>query len=340
MIPYSVLFITISLNAFLNKRELRHLNLVVFCFLALFYSLRYEVGTDWSAYEYYFYSFQDDYITTYSFEMGYWWLNYIASFFLSSFRYLVFVVGIFNCVIFWKATCKYTKNIGIIMLLSLFYLFMPTLEAFRQSITLFLFYYSLQYIEKNEKKYIFINILGSMFHYTGIFAIIFMFFNKYKNVRIIILCSMLSFSILEPFVLKVLVHFPVLYSKYYWYFQYKVAGNTLLTIKAFEYFLILVIYYLYYRKKPFDTWNKIMSNLLLIGFFIQVTLGQVSNIVYRITYYTDIGLMFAYVFIYSKIKNVAFKYIFIVFLIIYVFARFYRVFQFDNMIYHYKIWTY
>lgn len=338
MLPYAIVFIVISLNAFINKKNTRIFNLILFVFFILFYAMRNEVGTDWASYEYYFNNVYNKYVLDqYSFEFGYWIMNYLARFFFSSFRYLVFLVGIFNGVLFWKATNRYTKNIGIVVLLSLFYMFYPTLEAFRQSITLFLFYYSLEYIEKNEKKYILLNLIGFLFHLSGIFTLLFFVFNKYKKIRIFILSSMVAFNLIEPYFLKIISVYPILYNKYYWYFYIEGVRRPVFTFKTLEYLILVMFYYISNKKIIINKWNKLIVNLLLLGLFIQITIGQMSNVVYRMTYYTDIGIIFAYTFIYDRIKKKVFKYLYLVFLIIYILLRLYRVFPFDDPRFIYTI---
>jgi len=344
MVPYLIVFLVISTNVFFNDKDtkyFRYFSLITFVLFIMFYALRNNVGVDWSSYEKYFYNINNkDVIDRYKFEVGYWGLNYIAYFLLGSYRYLVFLVGIFNGILFWKSTNRYTKNIGIAILLSLYYMFYPTLEAFRQSLTIFIFYYSLEYIEKDEKKYILLNIIGFLFHRTGIFTLLFYVFNKYKKMQKYIILSLLLLlllPILDPYIFRAMSIFPVLASKYHYYFHVEAVKSSLFSFKTLEYFLLLIFFLIISKRNTLKKYENIAFNLLLLGFVLQITIGQLSNIVYRITYYTDIGIVLAYIFIYDRIKKPVFKYLYIGILIIYVFLRFYRVFPFNNPRFFYNI---
>ena len=338
MLPYGITFLAISLSAFLNTKKTKQFSMIIFIFFILFYSLRNNIGSDWSQYEYYFDNvFDNNIVDRYKYETGYWLLNYMTSNLLGSFRYLVFLVSVFNGILFWKATNRYSKNIGIIMLLSLFYLFYPTLEAFRQSITLFLFYYSLEYIEQNEKKYILLNIVGLLFHRTGIFGLLFFVFNKYKVSKIIIMLLLLLFSLFEPYFFKIISSIsPIFALRYNWYLHMEAIDNSLFSFKTLEYLFIIIFYFIFTKWKSINVREKLTLNLVLLGFILQITLGQISNIGYRMTYYTDIGIVFTYTFIYDKINEPAFKYLYIVALILYILVRFYRVFPFDDPLFIYS----
>jgi hypothetical protein len=338
MLPYGIIFFLMSLNAFLNKKSTKHISLIFFLFFILFYSLRTNIGSDWSGYEYYFNNVLDnDVVERYKFEVGYWLLNYITSTIFSSYRHLVILVGIFVAILFWKSTNRYTKNIGLAMLLSLYYMFYPTLEALRQSITLFLFYYSLHYIDKDQKKYLLINVIGLLFHRTGVLPLLFFVFNKYKVSKIVIILSLVFFSILQPYISNIISFFPNFALKYNWYFHLETGQSTYFSLKLLEYLLILLFYFILSKKNLISGFERLVMNLVLLGFVLQITLGQITDIVYRVTYYTDIGIIFAYISIFDRIKGPVFKFSYIVVLILYILVRFYRIFPFDDPRFIYSV---
>jgi hypothetical protein len=338
LLPYGIVFCVMSLSAFLNRKSTKQFSLVVFILCLLFYSLRNNVGSDWDAYEYYFDKIHSEYlIDNFSFEIGYWALNYVSSGILGSYRYLVLLVGIFNGILFWKATNRYTKNIGIAMLLSSFYLFFPTLEALRQSITLFLFYYSLAYIDKSPKRYIILNFLGILFHTTGIITLLFFVFYRYRLFRLIIATTLVLWGVFETYISKIINYIPFVSNKYHWYFHVDTVEPSLFTLKTLEYLLIVLFFYVISRKKDLGNQQKLYSNLIFLGLIIQITLGQMSSIVYRMTYFTDIGVILVYCLLYDKMKAPLWKYTYIVGLILYVLLRFYRVFPFGNSNFIYSI---
>lgn len=331
MLVYWVVFGLFCINAFMNNKSSKHMNLLIYVFFILVYSFRKNVGTDWVAYKYYFDNFSliGD-IGDYNFEIGYKLLNYVANLLFNSFWILVFVVGIFNGILFWKATNKYTKNIGIVMLLSLYYVFFPSLDIFRQSITMILFYFSLEYIEKDKKKYLLINLFGLLFHSSGIIALLFYAFNKNNKMRIFSIIVLIFLKEFETIYVQIFDLIPIINLKYNWYFNdiYKV-DNSIFTLKLIEYTLMLIFYlFLIKKKKCINNREKIAFNLVFFGFLFQITIAQMSDIVYRMTYYTDIGMMLSYAFIYDRLRGSFYKYLYIVFLIIYISLRFSRIFPF------------
>lgn len=338
MLPYGIIFTVLCLNGFLNKKETKILNFIVFTLFILFYSLRNEVGSDWSAYNIYFNNIKDyDIVSRYSFEPLFRLFNVFSATIFPTFRWMVFFVGIFNGYLFWNSTKKYTQNIGIVMLLSSFYMFYPTLEAFRQSISLFLFYYSLRYLENSSKKYLIINLISFMFHRTGIIAILFFLFYKSKLAKKIIIFSMFFFYMIEPYFMRLLQHIPILYSKYIWYFHVEEFNTRILSFKLLEYILFIIIFYYFSKKEKLDSFSKLNYNLILMGALIQVTIGQLSSIIYRMSYYFDIGIIFGFVFVYDRLKEPIQKVSYVMFIILYLLARFNRVFPYDNPIFYYSL---
>lgn len=335
MILYGIIFFVFCLNAFLNgNKQTKYINFIIYIFFILIYSLRRNISNDWLAYEYFFDNvFNDAAIQDYLFEIGYKYLNYIVNFVFGSFWYLVVILGIFNGVLFWKATNRYTKNVGIVMLLSLYYIFFPTLEALRQSVTLILFYFSLEYIEKDKKKYFLLNFLGFLFHATGVFSIFFYLFYVNKNIRKVLIVFLLTFGMLEPIIIEVVNNLfgdVDIGMKFLWYFQNSREGNTIISFKSIEYALIILLYFIINKIKGINELENLAFNLVLIGFILLISVGQITDIIYRITYYTDIGVILGYTLLYDRIKGIVLKNLYVLFLIAYIFARFMQAFPFEN----------
>lgn len=335
MLVYEIILFLFSINSFLNYKNTKYINFIIYLFFIVIYSLRKEVGTDWVGYKDYFENYSSGAVEEYLFEIGYQTLNCTISYLSDSYWTLVFIVSIFVGILFWKATNKYTKNIGIIMLLSLYYIFYPSLEAFRQSITLILFYYSLIYIQKDKKKYLVINLIGSLFHRTGYFTLLFFIFNSNKSVRISILLLLIFYSQFEPILLNFLDDFYGFGIKYTFYFDVMRADNNIFSIKLLEYILMVFYYLILNKTKGLEDREKVIFHLILLGCCFQIAFSQISDIVYRILYYTDIGFMLTFVFIYDKINDFLYKNLYIMLLIAYICLRFYKIFPFNNYDFHY-----
>lgn len=336
MFIYKIIFLVFGINSFFNEKKMKIFNFMFFILFILIYSFRNEIGTDWYNYESYFRNISTGQ-TRHEFEFFYKILNIYGYKFLPSFRWLVFLIGIFNGFLFWNSTNKYSKNIGLVMFLSLYYMFYSTLEALRQSITFFIFYYSLRYIENDWKKYCTLNIIGTLFHFSGIFTLFLLFFNKYKVLKYITIIGLFFFSFFQNLISIILQNFPLLYSKYYWYMNVAKFKEGIVSFKLIEYIIFVCVYIFSFKKGKKDSWNKLNFNLLILGLVIQLTIGRYTNIIYRMTYYTDVGLIFGYSFVYNKIKSGRVKVIYIIVIIIYLFLKFYRNFPFMDPNFIYKI---
>jgi len=339
LIPYIAVFVILSINTFFNKKSAKHISAMFFLFLVLFYSFRRNIGSDWPAYEYYFNNvFSPHVVQRYKLETGYWLLNRITNPLLGSFGSLVSVVGITNCFLFWKATNKYSRNTGIVVLLSLFYIFYPTLEAFRQSIPLFIFYYSIQFVKEDSKKFLLLNTFGLLFHRSGIIAFIAFFFIRFRKIRWIILLVLVSFGLVEPYIANIIFRsFPVIAMKYHIYINSSIVPNSIFSLKTLEYMLFFVFYVSLARRGLRTDNETVFMYLILLGLVLQLTLGQSSNIVYRMTYYTDIGIIFGFDSVYRRIQRYEARCLFLLITIAYVALRFYRIFPFDDPRFIYSI---
>lgn len=338
MLVWLGVFLIFGINSFFNSEKNKVWNLLFFLSFIFIYSMRNNVGSDWKAYLFYFDNIliNPSAVKDYNFEFLYKYLNIYGSMIFPSFRWLVFFISIFNGLLFWQSTKKYTKTIGLVMILSLYFIFFSTIEALRQSITLFLFYFSLQYINKRPLKYLLINTVGICFHSAGIFTVLFLIFNRYKFLQRIMIIFMCFFTNLERIFSKIIENFPMMYSKYSWYMNFSKMEQSIISFKLIEYIILVCIYLFFLKKEGLDDWNKTNLNLLIFGLLMQVSVGRYTNIMYRMIYFTDIGFIFAIVYIYNRIRSFALSNIYIMIVILYILFRFYRSFPYNDPKFFYK----
>lgn len=337
MYPYIIVYSIVILNLIFNKENNKYINFTVFVLFILFFALRNNVGNDWQFYEMYFNNIQKHGVILYNFEPGYYLLNIIGAYFIPNFRAFVIVISLIMGVFFWISSSKYSNNFGLLLLLSSFYIFYPSLEIMRQGLSLILFYYSLAYIEKQPKYFLIINLIGISIHYSAVITLIFYVFYKYKNVRIYLTIFLFSFFLFEPLIQNIIKFFPIIWSKYQFYFVYNKNTHSIITFKLLELVILSIIGIYLKAVKNNSFMLKIGLNLTLMDLLLFITLSPYTNIVYRIMYYTNIGIIFIYLYIYKLTPSKKYQVIYKILIIMYITLRFVRLFPFLNSNYNYYL---
>ncbi|MCI6591114.1 MAG: EpsG family protein [Spirochaetia bacterium] len=228
-----------------------------FVLFAILYIFRARVGTDYTAYTYYYdlmNSTQD--LTIGGFELFY---NLLALFFHTShlpYQFMSICISTIIICVFYKTVKKINLELGITSLLALYFIFYPTIEILRQGIAVILFFYSLSYIiyeNSNTKKdtfnYFLINLIGFLFHRTALIAFIFYFFKKNRCFKILILLFFICYGFAQPLINGILQRFPQFYSRYQYYIMTKNLSQnktSLFSIKLIEYFIsFIILLYIY-----------------------------------------------------------------------------------------------
>lgn len=329
-----VIGISTALFTFLSllQKDKKKSYLVLF-FYAVFvflFALRGKAGTDWVAYlDYYNNLNNPDIVKGYSFEYGYYLLNKL--FFSIGFNYWTFkvITSISISVLFYFAIRNHTNHMSMAILLGLFYFFYPSVEAVRQSISIVLFCYSLKYINSKGKKsfvcYFALNLIGLLFHRTAIFCLIYYFFHKFKIVKIAIVVFIAVFLVKTEQVVQSFSRIPIIGDRIGYYLKGNVGTIDfahILSLKNIEYFVLTVVMTLMKGKTPKQ---KAVRDLILLGFIVMVCFGSYIDAMYRVAYYSDIGVLIAYCMIYDKIRREDNKSFYCIAIGIYIGIRFYRV---------------
>lgn len=342
------MFIAFSTIMDLEKRKIWILGWMVFCF---FYILRTRIGTDWPVYENYYKSLSSNSeVIRLNFEKGYYWLNMLFYTLHFPFQIIPVMISSIVCIAFYYGTKRYDFKMGLTLLASLYYLFYPTLEALRQSVAVFLFYYSLSYLIRNAElsknnilkimdsaKFWLLNIIGALFHQTvGIFVVLFYFFIRNKMFKLIVTILLVSFKTLQPYIEIVMEkYFPSVFHKYIYYVISN--GNnkwSFISAKFIEYIIIMIILLLIKNKNENE---KMAMNLIEIGLLIQFSLIGVLDSVYRMLYYTDIGIVLFISSFDQRIKKWNFKLFYRIMVIAYIGLHLYRSFPVSNDLFKYHM---
>ena len=110
--------------------------------------------------------------------------------------------------------------------------------------------------------------------------------------------------------------------KYSWYISF-VGGasfNNLLSIKLIEYVLVFILLMIS-KKNSGSGEDNITIDLLELGLVILIPVSLFMDSSYRLTYYTDLGLILAYCSFYKKLSDRRAKIAYSIMISTYVIAR-------------------
>lgn len=362
MIIYSLVFCGIALGTFTdldNKQRKYNCWIILCCVFFAFYGLRSRVGSDWPIYENYYKSIVNDLteVKRLNFEKGYYLINVLFNALYLPFQAIPFTISLIVCFFYNKAVKQINANRCLTLLVALYYLFFPTLEALRQAIPLFLFFYvlctlcterettskekSLLNKIKQSLKFFSSAVFGGLFHYTALFVeTIFYFFSRNICFKIVICAGFFSYKFLRnPLEELLRVYLPSVHNKYmiYTYMQAEnIANDTFFSLKFVEYLILFfVLFFLKNRSKQ----EEMALNLIEFGMIMQISLIGSMSAVYRLLYYTDMGFILFFDAIDKRFEKVGARFLLRIITILFIGLHFYRSFPFNNELFKYH-WIY
>lgn len=148
----------------------------VILILIIFASIRFNVGTDYQSY-YYIYNYivssdfsVDAYHATHQ-EFGYYIVSWLTKKFFDSPYAIFWLSSILIYIPIYVRMKKDSEDLSYTLLLFLFLGFYTnSFNIMRQWIAIAINFYSLRYIHQNKTKFVFLNLLGTSFHYTCVIA--------------------------------------------------------------------------------------------------------------------------------------------------------------------------
>ena len=146
------------------------------------------VGVDDKSYERIFIEIKNNnFITLFletKMEIGYLLLNQIFAFFTNDFQVVLYFITLITLAFYYKAIEYERKNVNYFLLVFLFgtIMYLYFFGIIRLFIATGIVAYAYRFIfEKNTKKYIKWVIIASLFHYSALFALIFIYFSTEKK---------------------------------------------------------------------------------------------------------------------------------------------------------------
>lgn len=197
------------------------------------------------------------------FEPSYAILNSLIKTVSSNYHVLFFTLSTIAILLYRKIILQYSDNVflSLFIYVSSFY-FLNEMIVLRFGIASAIMFYNTKNIEKgNTKKYLFLSILATSFHYSAVAAFLLPFFYKTKNRNkhlrnfiIIVFISFFVFSLISPLNIIAFVgeKIPFLYDAALWHLLRYIGNENAAGVKRF----ILYIPFLYFALLVFLNYKK------------------------------------------------------------------------------------
>lgn len=261
-------------------------------------------------------------------ELGYLLLNKIILLFTDNYLFMQLISSFIPLFLFYYAFVKNRNNINLSMAVFLFitliYFKMLSTGLVRMFISMGIVINSYKYIyEKNNKKFIILILIASLFHYSALFMFILEYFfiskrdiKKKSNSFIVLVLFAIPIGFM--FISKVLV--PILGSRY---IKYGIIGKFTLSLSSFDTLPILILLIIYGKKVKDENKNKykLFISIFSLSSIISFYSGMVP--VGRLVFYTNIALFLVAPMISQSMKNNKDRIIFDAIMILYGFVYVY-----------------
>lgn len=300
MILYYIIVLLVVLLALIIKyngstKKWTFLDILILLILIIFAGSRYYVGTDYGTYYYLYntyisktFSLKDFYSTNQ--EFGFYLLSWITKNISSSPYGIFWTSAIVTYIPIYSRIKK--ESINFVYTLLMFFLlgiYTGPFNGMRQGIAIAINFYSLQYIEKNRKKFILLNIFGTLFHFTCIIAMLIQLLAKKIKPTFSFLVFTILLGVIGIIMFDKLAFISGLFVKfnprYISYFKPRFAGPGLKLLTLLR--LFIIVYFLLFSKKSEFQYEK---TLLIISLFFMM-LGFVNVFIARFERYFSICLI-------------------------------------------------
>lgn len=335
MLIFYIINFFIVLNLFFIKCKNKILkNMGKYNILFIFFiiaGLNYKIHNDFFAYETIYPIINFENFRNINMESGYVFLNLIFNKWINFYQFKI-IIYLFNTFFIYKGIKKILPSDKCFITIAFLYLYMPFyntyLSAFRQSLAISLFIYSLEYLkDRKTYKFIFINLIGFAFHKSSI--VLFLFYILYPFIKINLKYMYFYFSLISiSFFLPIFNIFMIIPLKIIsmitpklGHIYFSLTFNRISLKMFFLYLMSFLLFMFLYQNNKFK--NTKNNNFIIKGYFIYllcISLSQTVPIFYRITPYVSIFYIFIIILICENLNNIMIKKIVkICFLLIFIF---------------------
>lgn len=290
---------------------------------------RYDVGTDYMSYSSLYRGFSegnDTFYAWYANEPLFIFMCRIIYFVTQGGQYSFFIVDAILMNVLLFITFDYYKDqVSLPFMYFFYYLlcFPYFLNIERQGLAVIIVWYATRYVhQKKFFKFLLCILIATLFHNTAIFGAAFYFINFLRGkYSVYVKTAVALFVIFSPFILEWGIRFlsshVELFRKYLKFLKTDMTEtveyvNTNLIFMAFL-ILVLFLFFRFLRKSGLDMlW-------ILFLCFAQLLAYVINNYIdwgFRMSFYFEFGMMYAYSFFYAKLKYRANKIVLQSFLIV------------------------
>lgn len=298
MLIYNINLLIVYITSFFSryfssqqKNSLISKILIYISFISLFAvsALRYNVGSDYQAYEDLFSRIESYDLNNSAYEFGYVLLNKMI-YLISDNNQSIFIITSFVILFFIVITIfRYSNKLEVSMFLFItLYFYYSSFNIVRQYISIAIMFYATRYIfDRNFKIYVLCVIIALFFHTTAIFALPLYFLSDKKLNNKMLIISIIVTCIVLVLINPIFNIITVLFPKYAYY-----EGGVLFTSGSYRSIIVIgsIFFSTYlYRNKIIrkDEKNTLYINAMFIGLIVSI-LGIKSVLFIRIMSYFSI----------------------------------------------------
>lgn len=295
MIIWTVLGLIIILNTLLQVYTNKKLFLTISIFSLLFFSsFRYNTGIDYDSYVILYENILNNYRVE-QVEISWKLLNKFSFYLFNNFQGIFIISSLIMFFLLHEVIKKEKYSFLIILLFFFGNYYWDSISYIRQYITVFLFLYSIRYIEERKfLKFLLINLVGFLFHKSAIVCIPFYFISKVRISKIkLILLVPIAFFLrdLISFVVNSSFYFKI-YSDYFIGWDLEKGKGIGFLLRIILLLLIIILSEDLFRVKK----NILKINHYIIGSILFITFYY-SGPLRRISYF----FLIQEIFIYSEV---------------------------------------
>jgi hypothetical protein len=298
----------------------------------IFLSIRYDYGNDYMSYLDSFESLKNGFKDNFyfkSFEYGWLVLNIIFLPF-GFFSMQIFLAG-FSCTVlyyfikqfvpahyYWFSIFFYTMSPYQMLVFS---------SAMRQSVSIFIFLIALIFlVNKQKRKYVGLIIIAVLFHTSALFLLLFAFIpsNKRKinllSLTLLIIIAILPILFNSLFIENISSWINSLSNEYESYTEYQTKEVRL----GFGFYFSIIVYFIFiFKMIGTNTEKEYILFIVSIASFLLLPATFSIEMASRIIFYLNSANMVVYPILFTRLKNINFRILFIAINLVLIISQFY-----------------
>ena len=257
-------------------------------------------------------------------EPGYLFLNKVVSLFTSKYIYMQIIATFIPFLFLYKSFIRYERhaNIFIILLFLNSFIFFQILAAglVRMFIAIAIIIYAFSLIYSKElKKYVFLVLVASLFHYSALLMLVFtyFFFPKVESIRVWKKFTFIS-TLIMPFIILVVIYIASHFLGER-YLRYTQILNENISISTFDAIPFIIIALVFKKNIPKNEQNSYYFFIAMAFFSLIVSIGSTVIPLGRLVFYLRMSYIMIFATIYKNTSIGLVKYLLFLFCLVFSF---------------------